>query len=99
MSALKPNGNWGATSVQTLVAGTNFAAFPSNDCDGVTLVNGSGVVLDLQAAGQTLFALVPVGAVIPLVVSANTNEIQVRRNDQSGTQVTVGVIFRKIKPQ
>jgi hypothetical protein len=97
MSALRPNGKWGTDRVQTSATGATFVTLPTHDCDEVLIVNSSGVALDLRAAGENSSngIKIPDAGSPTIPVSANAQEIQIRRNDQSGTQVYVGFIFRK----
>ena len=96
MSAKKPNGSWGTDRVQTAASGTGYVAFPAHNCDEVTLFNSSGTAIDLRAAGEAGVGVsVPSGAVVPLKVSANANELQIRRTDVAVTQVYVGITFWK----
>lgn len=96
MSAAKPNGKWGTDRVQTSASGASFVNLPDHDCDEVLVVNSSGTALDLRASGESgAGILIPDGGAPTIPVSANAKEIQIRRNDQSDTQVYVGFIFRK----
>jgi hypothetical protein len=97
MSKQKLNGQWGTSRVQTSASGTTFVALPTFDCDEVLVVNASGVSMDLRNSSETsgVGIVLPDGGSITLPVSANAQEVAVRRNDQSNTQVYVGFIYRK----
>ena len=95
MSALKPNGRWGTSSVDTSESGATWVSLPDVDCDEVLLVNTTGVTLGLRSSEATLGIKLPdaYGPAIP--VSGNAREVQVRRFDESDTPVTVGFIWRR----
>jgi hypothetical protein len=96
MSQTRPNGKWGNDRVQTAASGATWVTLPNHDCDEVLIVNASGTALDLRAAGGQADGIkIPDAGSPSIPVSANSAEIQIRRNDQSNTQVYVGFIFRK----
>lgn len=96
MSAAKPNGKWGTDRVQTSASGATWVTLPNHDCDEVLIVNSSGVALDLRASGESSSGIKIPDAGSPVIpVSANSAEVQIRRNDLGAAQVHVGFIFRK----
>lgn len=97
MSKIKPNGQWGTSRVQTSASGATFVTLPTFDCDEILIVNESTVSVDLRNSSETsgVGVVIASGGAITIPVSANAQEIQVRRNDQSNTQVYVGFIYRK----
>ena len=96
MSARKVNGSWSNDRVQTSASGATWVTLPNHDCDEVLIVNASGVALDLRAhGGESNGIKIGDGGSPSIPVSGNSAEIQIRRNDQSNTQVYVGFIFRK----
>lgn len=87
----------GETSIPTRTNGTQFAAFDSNACISMVIVN-------YQAGGTTIeYRHVSAGGVaIPVPNGScsveingilNTSDIEVRRLDQSNTQYTVYAVF------
>lgn len=96
MSQRNPNGNWSTDSKQTSATGASFVTLPNHDCDEVLIVNATGTALDLRASGDTGGGIkVADGASLEIKVSGNSAEIQIRRTDQSNTQVTAGFVYRK----
>ena len=96
MSLKKPNGIWSTDTVSTSATGANFVSLPNRDCDEVLVINSSGFALNLRAAGQSSGGVKIPDAGSPLIpVSGNAAEVQIRRDDQSNTPITVGFIYRR----
>jgi hypothetical protein len=87
-------------SVQTPSVGTNWAAFASQACTSLDLVN-TGVASTSPSAiaaatnirwryvGTTTWEVVREGSSTLVFVNANANEVEVQRADGSNTQATV----------
>lgn len=77
-------------AVQTASTGSNFTALPSYEARNVTLLNNSGFDVEVRKVGTTN-APFPVlyGTGYTFGVKENANELELRRIDQSDTQVTV----------
>lgn len=77
-------------SLTTAAVGTNFTAFGAQACTAVAIVNTNTTAVDLEvrrgASGNTI--VVPAGAERVFVGVTNASDLQVRRLDQSNTQVT-----------
>lgn len=77
-------------SLQTNATGATFTAFASQACEQLDLVNTHPTAVDLEvrrgASGSTI--IVPAGSSRMFVGLANANDLQVRRFDQSNTQIT-----------
>jgi hypothetical protein len=78
-----------ASSVQTSGTGTSFVTLGSGL--GVRIVgqNGTGTSLTFRRVGTTTVFTFANGARVDLPCAANQNEWQVKRTDDSGSQVTL----------
>jgi len=76
-------------AVQTSATGADFVALPSNPATSVILYNRSGTEISWRygSSGQELRIADGIGEEISVV--GNSNTIQIRRTDQSNTQVTI----------
>ena len=83
---------WGTDSVSTAVSGTGFTALPSHTASEVMIVNPT-VAIDVRRVGDTAFVTMAIGSGLSLSVVANSNEVEVRRNDVSVTPVAVKFVF------
>lgn len=83
---------WGTDSVSTAGTGTNFTALPSHDAAAVLIVNPS-VALDVRKVGASAFVTMAAGTGLEIPVVANSNEIEVRRNDVSNSQISVKFVY------
>lgn len=79
----------GHISVQTAATGANFTAFASQACAQLTIVNNTGVPIEVQQGGSGVALPVLADAVMPFYGIANANQLSVRRVDQNNAQVTV----------
>ena len=95
MSALKPNGSWGTSEIETAASGATWVDLPDIDCDEVLVVNATGVALELRSSQASAGIKLPDAGGPTIQVTGNAREIQLRRFDQSNTQVTVGIIWRR----
>lgn len=91
----------GGDSVLTLAAGTSFVRLGDHDCNEVTIVNETGVAIDILRLGavaswETAFVKCSSPSGLTLRVCQNANEIAVRRSDQTGTVTRVRYLFDKL---
>lgn len=76
-------------SLTTAATGTNYTAFSSQTCQALDIVNTSSVAIEYRR-GATGNAMTILSGSSRLVVGiTNANEIDVRRVDQSNTQITI----------
>ncbi len=76
-------------SLTTNATGSNFQGFGSQACKQVTIVNDTGTKLDVRQDGGGALLRLPDGAIYTFFGLTNLNQLQVRRTDQSNTQVVV----------
>lgn len=76
-------------SVTTAATGSNWTAFSSQACNALDIVNSSSVSVEYRRGGTGNAMTILSGSARLVVGIANANEIQVRRVDQSNTQVTI----------
>lgn len=76
-------------SLTTAATGTNYTAFSSQTCQSLDIVNTSSVAIEYRrgAAGNAMTILS--GSSRLVVGITNANQIDVRRVDQSNTQITI----------
>ena len=76
-------------SLTTAATGTNYTAFSSQDCNSLDIVNTSSVAIEYRrgATGNSMTILS--GSSRLVVGITNANQIDVRRVDQSNTQITI----------
>jgi hypothetical protein len=79
----------GNLSAQTNATGTNFTSFGSQALKQLTISNQTGVPLEFQQGGAGVALPIPNGAFYTFYGITNSNQLGVRRVDQSNTQVTV----------
>lgn len=76
-------------SLTTAATGSNYTAFSSQTCQSLDIVNTSSVAIEYRR-GATGNAMTILSGSSRLVVGiTNANEIDVRRVDQSNTQITI----------
>lgn len=73
---------------QTSATGASFVNLGATRANEVLIINASGVVIDLQV-NSTVPVPLAIGASVLVSVMASLSEIQIRRNDQSNSQVYV----------
>jgi hypothetical protein len=77
------------TSVQTAATGANYTAFGAAACVGLDLVNNSGTAIEYRRGAAGTSFVIPDGASRFIEGITNASQIDVRRVDQSNTQVTL----------
>ena len=77
-------------SLTTNATGATYTAFASQACEQLDLVNTAPAAVDLEVrrggSGNTI--IVPAGSSRMFVGLSNASDLQVRRLDQSNTQIT-----------
>lgn len=76
-------------TVQTAASGTGWAAFSSLMCQTLDIVNTTGTDIEYRRGGAGSTILIPDGSARAINAITNANQIEVRRLDQSATQVSV----------
>ena len=79
----------GNISVATNATGATYNAFASQVCKNLTIVNDTATALEVQQGGSGVALPIPVGATFKFEGITNSNQLGVRRADQSATPVTV----------
>jgi hypothetical protein len=79
----------GNDSVQTSATGATFVALADHPCHQVDFVNNSGTDLEIQQDGTGSAITVFDGTYFTMYGISNTNQLAVRRVDQSNTQVSM----------
>jgi hypothetical protein len=74
---------------QTASTGTNWTALASGATKNITVRNRTGTNIDIRKVGGSVFFSLVDGDDVPLPVLANSNEWEVKRSDNSNTQVVV----------
>jgi hypothetical protein len=82
-----------SVSVTTAATGTNWTNFGSQTCKKLVLINDTTVDLVWRREGETLYVPLPgangvIGSVVINGIS-NTDDVEVKRADDSGTQKTL----------
>jgi hypothetical protein len=87
-------------NVQTAATGTNWAAFPSQACTAIDIVNtavassspsaiAAATNIRWRYVNTTIWEVVREGASALVFVTSNANEVEIQRADGSNTQITV----------
>ncbi|AEJ81568.1 gp049 [Erwinia phage vB_EamP-S6] len=76
-------------SVATSTTGATWTVFGSQACAAFDLVNDSGTAIEYRRGGAGVAITIPAGASRLITGITNTNQIGVRRVDQSNTAATV----------
>ena len=79
----------GNLSVTTNETGTTFNAFSSQICKQLNISNQTGVTIEVRQGGTGVALQIPTGAFYTFFGITNANQLGIRRNDTSNTQVTV----------
>lgn len=79
----------GNTSVLTSATGAVFTAFAAQTCQQVTVVNNTGVDVEVQQDGAGAALPVINGTAYPFYGLTNAAQLAIRRVDNTNTQVTV----------
>lgn len=77
------------TSAQTAAIGSNWGTFNSAVCDQLDIVNNTGTTIEYRRGGAGSTMQIRDGSSRLVIGITNANQIDVRRVDQSNTQVTV----------
>jgi hypothetical protein len=77
---------------QTAATGTNWTALASGGTKNITVRNRTGTSIDIRKVGGSVFFSLVDGDDVPLPVLANSNEWEIKRTDNSNTQVVVKVL-------
>lgn len=89
MTDLRFTGPLLIVSVQTPNPGSGFAGFADIPCDALDIVNSTGTAIEYRRNGAGGTIQVPNGGSRLVAGITNANQVQVRRVDQSNTQVTL----------
>ena len=76
-------------TVQTAASGTGWVAFGSVACQTLDVVNNTGTDIEYRRGGAGASITIPEGSARAINAITNANQIEVRRLDQSATQVTL----------
>lgn len=76
-------------SAQTNSTGTSYTAYGDNPCDALDIVNNSGTAIEYRRDGAGSTIPIPDGSSRLVVGISNANEVEIKRVDDSNTQVTV----------
>ena len=79
----------GFINATTASTGANFTAFASQACTSLGIMNGTGQTLEFRQGGSGATLYVPDGTGFYFDGITNCNQIEVRRQDQSNTQLVV----------
>lgn len=82
-------GSGGNLSATTAAIGTNYTAFASQACLQATIVNDSGVTIEVQQGGAGVAIPVWDQTTFTFFGITNMNQLGVRRKDTSNVQVAV----------
>jgi hypothetical protein len=89
MSVLPAVTSYDLAETQTAATGTNWTALASGATKNITVRNRTGTNIDIRKVGESVFITLVNGDDVTLPVLANSNEWEIRRSDQSNTQVTI----------
>lgn len=79
--------------VQTANPGSTWVTLPNRGVSQVTVFNSQSVDLDLRRVDETAKVLtLPAGTALPLSAE-NCNEYQLKRSDNSNTQLTIDLVL------
>jgi hypothetical protein len=76
-------------SLTTAATGSNYTAFAITTCQSLDIVNTSSVAIEYRRGGAGNAMTILSGSSRLVVGITNANEIDVRRVDQSNTQITI----------
>ena len=76
-------------SVQTNATGSSYTALSSAACDRITILNQSGADIEVRRGATGVAIPVFDGSGMPFAGLSNASALDVRRIDQSNTQVTI----------
>lgn len=78
--------------VQTSASGATAVPLGSRAADEVTLINRSGTEISVKTGNSSVFVPIADGASVTIGLAANISEVQIKRADESNTQVYVHFI-------
>lgn len=78
--------------VQTSASGATPVPLGDRAANEVTLINRSGTEISVKTANSSVYVPIADGASVTLGLAANLSEVQLKRADESGTQVYVHFI-------
>jgi hypothetical protein len=76
-------------SAQTSATGTNWVTLSGATAGSATFVNNTGTTINVSKDGGTTFMPIPTGASFCVDFIQNTNQVSIKRADNSNTQVTI----------
>jgi len=76
-------------SLTTAATGSNYTAFASTTCNSLDIVNTSSVAIEYRRGATGSSMTILSGSSRLVVGISNANQIDVRRVDQSNTQITI----------
>lgn len=79
----------GYGSAQTGADGSTWVALTAQVAGSVTIVNNTGTTISVSKDGGSTQMQVPTGASFCVNFIQNVSQVQVKRSDDSGTQVTI----------
>jgi hypothetical protein len=77
------------SSVQTSAIGSNYVTLAEAIAGSATFINNTGTTINVSKDGGTTFMQIPTGASFCVDFIQNTNQVSVKRADNSNTQVTI----------
>ena len=83
-------------SVQTSASGATPVNLGDRTSDGVTIINQSGTSISVKTANSSVFIPLLSGASLSLSLAGNISEVQIKRTDESNSQVTVHFVSVEI---
>lgn len=87
-SPAQPTG-YSFIDVTTANPGSNFTAYPSTTCTNLILLNYTDYAIDVKRNGTGSYITIPALQTYNFGGLTNANQISIRRNDQSNTQLTI----------
>jgi hypothetical protein len=88
-SGLPAVASYDLAETQTAATGTNWTALTSGATKNITVRNRTATSIDIRKVGGSVFFTLADGDDVPLPVLANSNEWEIKRTDNSNTQVVV----------
>ena len=79
----------GFITATTANPGSGWTAFASQACTSILIMNATGTNIEIRRGGTGATLIIPDGVGFPVDGLTNCNQIEVRRSDQSNTQVVV----------
>lgn len=79
----------GNIAVTTNADGVSYTAFVTQACDQLSVINGTGVALDIRQGGIAPSLILPIGGSYTFYGISDAAQLSVRRNDVAVTPVTL----------